>query len=351
MEYLFLNRGVNAVCPIDLSQVIPAIDFNSSRIQVYPPNQGLPELRKAVQEHYFHGNSDIEHISIVPGGMAALDLSVQCLQLDRLYHADYFWGSYAKLAKIRGVQTDTYSSLHELTLLAKHDRLTSRTAVLICDPNNPTGVKMDEEELLSCINLLDEKGVIVLFDSPYRYVFNTTGDTLFSQLAKLQNVIITESFSKSMGLSGQRIGFIHSMNAEFNSELGIRILYSMNGVNAFAQELILHLLTTANGRNAVDQFRLKTRMDIRKNVVFLKENNLLADDLYKGKDPLGIFAVVNRSEEELLHFRIGSVSMDYFTREKTRETNKHARICLSVPHDQFHKYFSRIKAGILTGAQ
>ena len=29
-EYLFLNRGVNAVCPIDLTDVIPHIDFNSA---------------------------------------------------------------------------------------------------------------------------------------------------------------------------------------------------------------------------------------------------------------------------------------------------------------------------------
>ncbi|HXC04352.1 MAG TPA: hypothetical protein VNZ86_06330, partial [Bacteroidia bacterium] len=93
-EYLFLNRGVNAVCPIDLTAVIPLIDFNSPRIQVYPPNQGMPELRKAIQEHYFRGHSSPDHVSIVPGGMPGLDLTVQCLKLDTLYFGHYYWGSY-----------------------------------------------------------------------------------------------------------------------------------------------------------------------------------------------------------------------------------------------------------------
>ena len=39
-EFLFLNRGINAVVPIDLSKIIPHIEFNSNTIQVYPPNSG-----------------------------------------------------------------------------------------------------------------------------------------------------------------------------------------------------------------------------------------------------------------------------------------------------------------------
>src|ERR1700740_508784 len=81
VDYLFLNRGVNAVCLIDLKHVAGKIDFNSTRLQVYPPNQGMPELRKAIQDYYFHGTSSPENISIVSGGMAGLDLTLQCLKL------------------------------------------------------------------------------------------------------------------------------------------------------------------------------------------------------------------------------------------------------------------------------
>src|SRR5688572_25975535 len=85
VEYLFLNRGVNAVCSIDLSEVVKLIDFNSTRIQVYPPNKGTPELREAINQEYFAGKSNIDNISITPGGMPAIDAPVQILNLDTVY--------------------------------------------------------------------------------------------------------------------------------------------------------------------------------------------------------------------------------------------------------------------------
>jgi aspartate aminotransferase len=343
-EYLFLNRGVNAVCPIDLKEVVTGIDFNSPRIQVYPPNKGMPELRQAINAEYFAGEVDPETISIVPGGMPAIDLAVQVLQPDKLYFAQFFWGSYAKLAKIRGVETGTYHSLDELIALFHRDKsvLSKNNAVLICDPNNPLGSKMHDEELFVQIRQLNAMGIVVLFDSPYRRLFCCREDSFFQRLSGLSNVIITESFSKSMGLSGQRIGFIYSGESAFNEELNIRILYSMNGVNAFAQELVYKLIETKAGRRAVQAFRAKTVEDIRKNISYLRENGLLQENFYASDKPVGIFAVVNQSEEELLQHRIGSVSMNYFTANKTPQTAAMSRICVSVPHEKFALFFDRL---------
>jgi aspartate aminotransferase len=349
-EFLFLNRGVNAVCPIDLTEIIRQIDFNSTRIQVYPPNKGIPELREAINTEYFSGGSNAENISIVPGGMPAIDLTVQTLKLDKLYFGHYYWGSYAKLAQIRGVATGTYTSLSDLASSLKIHKGDQQVAVLICDPNNPLGDKMEEEDLLNNILELNALGVVVIFDSPYRRIFLDKDDTLFSKLAKLEHVVITESFSKAYGLSGQRIGFIHSINSEFNAELNIRLLYSANGVNAFAQELLCKLITTPEGKKAVNSFRSKTAQDIALNMNWLIENNMLAEHLYRYNKPLGIFAVVNKSEDELLKYRIGSVSMNYFTAVKTPETAGMARICVSVPHDKFRTFFEPVLANHMTPA-
>ena len=40
-EYLPLNRGVNQVVNIDLTEVVKSIDFNSPDIQVYPHGAGF----------------------------------------------------------------------------------------------------------------------------------------------------------------------------------------------------------------------------------------------------------------------------------------------------------------------
>lgn len=348
-EYLFLNRGINAVCPIDLTEVIKLIDFNSAKIQVYPPNKGLPELREAINQEYFIGKSNIDNVAIVPGGMSAIDVVVQILDLDIVYFSKYFWGSYQKLCTIRGLESDTFENLNSFVESIKKLRksetaVPKKIAVLLCDPNNPVGNKLDDAELLEQIKLLSDLGVIVIFDSPYRRLFYDSNDTLHQELLLLENLIITESFSKTMGLSGQRIGFIHSTDKAFNDELNVRLLYAFNGVNAFAQELVLKLLTTPEGKKAVSDFKKKTVEDVTKNIQYLQENNLLFDKLYKNTKPVGIFTVINISEEDLLKNRIGSVGMVYFTNDKTAEIKATSRICVSVPHEKFKLFFDKMRS-------
>lgn len=346
-EYLFLNRGINAVCPIDLSKVIPLIDFNSTNIQVYPPNKGTVGLRDAINNDYFDGNSSVENISITSGGMTAIDLPIQILDLDTVYFSKYYWGSYAKICQVRGVNWATFHNLTDFindvkVIRNSVDGADKKIAVLLCDPNNPVGNKLDDAFMLEAIKELNALNVIVFFDSPYRKIFNDHTDTIYVALLKLENVIITESFSKSMGLSGQRIGFIHSTNKDFNEELNIRLLYGFNGVNAFAQELITVLLTTEEGKKAVSDFKKNTVEGLQKNIQYLKEHNLLVEKLYQNSTPVGIFTVINISEEELLRHKIGSVGMVYFTNEKTEEVTQWSRICVSVPHQKFKSFFDKM---------
>lgn len=337
-EYLFLNRGVNAVTNIRLDEIIKKIDFNSAAIQMYPPNKGLPELRKAINDDYFNGAVDVEHIQIVPGGMPALDLVLQTMKADKLYHGKYFWGSYGKVARIRNVPVSTYETLHELNQSLRQSP--ERAAVLICDPNNPIGNKIDDNYLYEQIRALSDSGAVVIFDSPYRRIF--VQDDFFYRLSRLENVIVTESFSKSVGLSGQRLGFIYSGVKKFNEELNIRLLYSFNGVNAFAQQLVYLLLATPEGKTAVQEFRDATAADIARNIRFLSDNDLLYRPFYRNSMPQGIFSVINVSEEELLRHRIGSVSMVYFSNEKTELERSLSRICVSVPHQKLVRYFSPV---------
>ena len=346
-EYLFLNRGINAVCPTDLTEVIKLIDFNSAKIQVYPPNKGLPELREAINQEYFNGKSNIDNVAIVPGGMSAIDVVVQILDLDIVYFSKYFWVSYQKLCTIRGLESDTFENLNSFVesirnLRKSETAVPKKIAVLLCDPNNPVGNKLDDTELLEQIKLLNDLDVIVIFDSPYRRLFYDLNDTFHQELLPLEKVIITESFSKTMGLSGQRIAFIHSTDKAFNDELNVRLLYAFNGVNAFAQELVLKLLTTMEGKKAVANFKKKTVEDISKNIQYLQNKNLLYHKLYENTKPVGIFTVVNLSEEKLLEHKIGSVSMGYFTNYKTAEIKATARICVSVPHEKFKLFFDNI---------
>lgn len=341
VEYLRLNRGINSVVNIDLGDVIPEIDFNTAQMQTYPVGRGFVELREAVNDEYFGGGSSIDNILIVPGSMNGLDLLNQSIDIEKLYMPEYYWGCFYKQLHIRGVKHDVYRSLAELGALAER---AAGCGVLVCDPGNPLGQKYDDVELLGVIRRLDAAGVTVYFDSPYRRVFMDREDGFFRELLPLRNVVVIESFSKSVGLSGQRIAFIHTSSEELYAELERRTMYTNNGVNAFAQTLVHSLLTTDAGRRAVADFRRATTRDIHMNIEYLESNGFLATEFYKESSPMGIFAIVNRSERELLDSRIGSVGLDFFTKdERLKEFAKgYSRVCVSVPHVKLREFFDRI---------
>lgn len=339
-EYLPLNRGVNAVVNIDLTDVVKEIDFNGNELQTYPPGPGFPALRRAINDEYFCGKSSADNILITAGGMNAIDLLIQSLDIPKLYLPTYYWGCYFHLLNIRGIANAEYSAQSELDGMIE---TLKGNGVLICDPGNPLGEKYDDEAQFRLIKKLNDAGVVVLFDSPYRRIFFDRSDTYYCRLMELENVIITESFSKSVGLSGQRLGFIHTTNKELHDEMEVRLMYNTNGVNAFAQLLVLNLLTSPAGIKAAAEFKHKTATDIAKNIQYLKDRGLLADEFYKESLPKGIFVIVNKTEAELLEYRIGSVSLSFFTKSQKETAARYARICVSVAHDRFVKFFDAVK--------
>ena len=339
-RYLELNRGVNAVTEIDLTEVMKLVDFNSKEFQVYAPNLGLESLRKSIVREYFPSYAQFEgfenNISITPGGMPALDLVIQMLNVENIYFPKFYWGSYSKMATIRQKPFSFYDNLKDFDL----SKLNDSSCIWICDPSNPTGVKLDDNELLEMIAKINETGAIIIFDSPYRKLFYE--DDFFNKIACYENLIITESFSKWIGLSGLRLGFIFSTNKEFNSELNIRLLYEFNAVSSPSQMIIEKVISTPQGRIAHNVFRKITTDNIRKNIKYLKDNNLLVKEIYGDTSPMGIFAVINKSEDFLFQNKIGAVGLDKFVYYDKDTWSSYSRICVSVEHELFKEFISKI---------
>lgn len=339
-RYLELNRGVNAVTEIDLTEVMKKIDFNSKEFQVYAPNLGLESLRKAIVSEYFPSSKNIykfeDKISITPGGMPALDLVIQLLNVENIYFPKFYWGSYSKMATIREKPFSFYENLKDFDLT----KLNDSSCIWICDPSNPTGVKLDDNELFEMIEKINSTGAIIIYDCPYRKLFYE--DDFFDRISHFENVIITESFSKWLGLSGLRLGFIFSNNKDFNAELNIRLLYEFNAVCSPSQIIIEKVLSTNDGKLARDNFKRKTIDSIRKNIDYLHENNLLVKEIYGDSKPMGIFAVINKSEDFLFQNKIGAVGLDKFVYYDRDTWSSYSRICVSVEHELFKSFISKI---------
>lgn len=338
-DYLKLNRGVNMVVDMNLKNVIPHINFNDTKTQVYAPNNGFSELRSAISIDYFDDDSQIDNIFIVNGGMSGLDLIMKTLDVPKIYNSEFYWGAYKNIMKIDNVEQGFYG--HYETIYDNLEEYKGN-ALIICDPNNPIGNKYPDEKLLDIIKTLNDNGTVVIIDSPYRRLF-INDNSFYKELLKLDNIIINESFSKRMGLSGQRIGFVHSTDKIFNNQLNTHILFATNGINTFSQLLIEKLLTTRDGILCVNEFRKNTTQHIEENIKWLKDNDLLADEFYSdGSIPMGIFVVVKPSQEKLMENRIGSVSLHYFTANQEVINKNYSRICVSVNHDKFVEFFKEL---------
>lgn len=338
-EYLYLNRGINQVVTIDLNPIAKAIDYNSEKLQYYPPGRGTSGLKKAVNTHFFQGSATDDNIFITSGGMNALYLTISCLNYDTIYTPNLFWGAYGNLLKIHKKTQDFYHSFEDLI---SRPEAYADSAVIICDPNNPSGEKAPDKLLLNTVEALAKHNVTVIWDGPYRKLFTDENDTLYKKLLEYENVIITESFSKSVGLSGQRVGFMHCSDKNFQKEFAVRLLFSGNGVNVFAQELIERLLVSPEGEKAVTQFRNETTGAIKKNIAYLKKRGFIAEELYSYDEIWGIFVILNITEQQLTNAAIGSVGLNYFTKDPKINTEAYSRVCVSVPHEKFKRFFDKL---------
>ena len=338
-EFLYLNRGINQVVTIDLSEIMPMIDFNSPTVQYYPHSKGMLPLRKAINKEFFNGKTSEEDLFITAGGMNSLSLVFQSLNVKRIYTHEFYWGAYSNALKIAGKEQGFYTNFDDI--IANPEKF-EKAALIICDPNNPTGSKMDDEKLFEVLDVLSKQNTTVIWDGPYRRLFYDISDDLYQKLLRYNHVIITESFSKSIGLSGQRIGFMHCKNQDFNNEFAVRLLYSGNGINAFAQILVEKILSTPEGKKAAKIFKEKTVNDITANIKLLREKRILAEEFYQNKTPVGIFVIVNKSFEELKALKIGSVPLNYFTKRTDIDVENYSRICVSVPKEDFRRFLERV---------
>ena len=89
------------------------------------------------------------------------------------------------------------------------DRLVSRRTklIIICNPNNPTGARLDAADLDSIAAIASRAGAWVLSDEIYRGA-ELDGRETASMWSRSDRVIVTSGLSKAYGLPGLRIGWI-----------------------------------------------------------------------------------------------------------------------------------------------
>ncbi len=191
-------------------------------IHGYMSNAGYEDVRRAVAESLnrrFGTALDASHILMTVGAAGGLNIILKTLLNpgDEVICIAPFFGEYLNyIANFGGVPVvvppDTETFLPNLQALA--ERIGPKTrAVLLNNPNNPTGVVYDSETISRLAAVLEQKqaeyhtDIYLIADEPYRELVYDDVEVPFVP-RYYRNTIVGYSWSKSLSLPGERIGYL-----------------------------------------------------------------------------------------------------------------------------------------------
>ncbi|MCB2192619.1 MAG: pyridoxal phosphate-dependent aminotransferase [Deltaproteobacteria bacterium] len=186
----------------------------------YMPNAGYPHVRAKVADYLNreHGPAFTENeIIMTVGAAGALNIVLKAIVdpdaevvVPTPYFVEYDFYLDNHGGKVTRVPTtDTF----DLDVAAIAEAINDKTcAVLINNPNNPTGAVYSQESVEALAAMLTEKSnqlgkaIYLISDEPYRQIV-FDGQHVPSIFAAYPNSIVVTSFSKNLSLPGQRIGY------------------------------------------------------------------------------------------------------------------------------------------------
>ena len=190
----------------------------------YSPSQGFLSLRKKLAEYYSKYRIELspDDIIVTAGGSeAVLFAFMSCLNPgDEIIIPEPAYANYMAFAVSAGAVIKTVPSSIEtgfaLPPVEKFEELiTERTkAVLICNPNNPTGYLYSRKEMNQIRDLVKNYDLYLFSDEVYRE-FIYTGSPYISAChldGIEENVVLIDSVSKRYSECGIRIGALVTKN-------------------------------------------------------------------------------------------------------------------------------------------
>ena len=208
---------------------IDAIRNIDRKVLEYSPSAGYRSYREKLVGYYdkFNIKLTADDIIITSGGSEAVLFSfLACLNpgdeiiVPEPAYANYMAFAISAGAKIRTIAT-TIEEGFSLPKVEKFEELINeRTrAILICNPNNPTGYLYTRREMNQIRDLVKKYDLFLFSDEVYRE-FIYTGSPYISacHLEGIEdNVVLIDSVSKRYSECGIRIGALITKNAEIRS--------------------------------------------------------------------------------------------------------------------------------------
>ncbi len=208
--------------PLEFFRVFQKIASNtSSGKHRYMSNAGFEDVREKVALYLRQKNllnTEMKHIIMSCGAGGGINVILKTI-LDpgeeviimAPYFSEYIFYIHNQQGKVVVAETDDQ---FDLDLEELDRKITPRTkAIIINSPHNPTGRVYEKKNLMGLVMLLKDrekkyqKDIYVISDEPYReIVFD--GKKVTSIVSLYENSFMAYSWSKSLAVPGDRIGYI-----------------------------------------------------------------------------------------------------------------------------------------------
>ena len=228
-----LRRRGEDVTTLSLGEAffdIPMFDFSKldfTKGYHYSDAQGLPELRTKLATYYqkyYKASVDPDRELLISAGSKPLIfmamLSVMEVGSEVLIH-EPAWLSYPEQASLAGLTCNFIP--FDCPVENFHQYFSAETRmVIINNPNNPAGKLYSQDELKSIYRQCRSRGIYVMVDEAYSdFVAENEFNSMATIVPNKDGIIVVNSLSKNMGISGWRIGYIVAAEEVINAVLKV----------------------------------------------------------------------------------------------------------------------------------
>jgi len=247
VEYNISESGVH---PLTLEELLgdpQKVEEFLNTSMTYPQTNGSIPLRENIAALYPGANRDQV---LVTTGAAQANFSTILTLMDpgdqiviMLPNYMQIWG----IAKNYRLDVRTFNLLEELDwgldVEGLQNAVTDKTRLIaICNPNNPTGHILTENEVDQIVNVADRVGAWILADEVYAGAERLTDEFTPSFWDRYDKVLAIGSLSKAYGLPGLRIGWV-AAPGDLADEIWARQDYITISATRLANDLAAHALT------------------------------------------------------------------------------------------------------------
>jgi aspartate aminotransferase len=205
-------------------EILDAVKKADIRVLEYSHSAGFESYRRKLTDYYYRNNITVNHeqIIVTNGGSEAISFAIQSIMdpgdeiiIPEPFYANYNGFAVSAEVSVVPIASDIEDGFALPKMEAFEQAITPRTkAIMICNPNNPTGYLYSREELEILRDICLRHDLFLLSDEAYReFCYDGLQHISALSLPGLEeHAILLDTVSKRYSACGARIGALVTRN-------------------------------------------------------------------------------------------------------------------------------------------